>query len=199
MLKALVSQDLVLGFFEGDGDGLAVPINLHSVPPLGLRAVDGVLIDVRENSTWYVDPNGNKHIVRHDLAWPSLTCSWDAVMTPGFTPGTWRLMTGSEALRDSVSAECSRRIRVRASTNTQMNMATYVSSLFNRVVVLGETLNSQQTDDIQTADAIRNWIAGPNGMLERARSLVSNADPDFALDSKWPAWNPAWDAFTARF
>jgi hypothetical protein len=99
---------------------------------------------------------------------------------------------------DSVKLECQRRIKAKMSDNAQRNINAYMSDLEGKSV-LGTPLTSGEQADLQTALAIHGWVNRPSGMLGASDSLVASNDPQWWLDSKWPAWNSAWDTFVSRF
>lgn len=97
-----------------------------------------------------------------------------------------------------IKAECSRRIAERFSSVAQMNLTAYIGDLTNKLAS-GDELTAEEQADIKMARAIREWVAGPQGMLETSRALVSGGASDFTSDSSWPKWETKWVAFIKRF
>ena len=101
----------------------------------------------------------------------------------------------------SVKAECRYRILRAVSEQSQRNITTYISEIQSKAIMsIGATppTPAEQTD-LTTAKAIWDWIGRPSGMQAAADALIAANDMEWWLDGKWPAWNPAWDAFVARF
>lgn len=77
-MRALINGDLV-DLIHGDAGDMEVPSAFTGVPTAALRHVDGLIIDVRENTSWFVDERGRKRLAQDEGATRQpIDCAWDA-------------------------------------------------------------------------------------------------------------------------
>lgn len=83
---AQVYEDMVLG--SGTGIvGPTIPDDLESLPLWNLRYVNGEIVDVSANTSWYIDDRGQKHIV-NAAGRQALTCLLNDALIKDES-GTW--------------------------------------------------------------------------------------------------------------
>ena len=103
MAIAILADDLVSGTADGDVDGLVIPSDLSALPIERLRYDGAQILDAEGFDRFFIDSMGQKHIVRHDPAWPELICQLgDALISDG---ETWRVANAGDDLVDAQNAK----------------------------------------------------------------------------------------------
>lgn len=176
-----------------------VPERLAGVPVQRLGLVNGAITDLSALSAFWIDARGQKHPQRAESpgepSWSLVTCAFaDELASDG--NGGWRLAAPADKLMPFIQAECSRRISARASQKAQINANRVATLLVAGALASGQPLSDSQKADVATAAAVSAWI---DATLAACRTLVAAGDSTFADDAHWPAWDPAWTAFVARF
>ena len=106
-----------------------------------------------------------------------------------------------EILAASVKLECRRRITQKVSDQAQRNITTHINDIqmARMTSAPARPPTAPEQADMDVAAQIWDWIGRPNGMQQASDNMIAGEDLEFYEDSKWPPWNPAWDAFVARF
>lgn len=172
-MRAIVNDDMVVGL--GDGiDGVEVPHELAKLPPARLRYVDGRIVDVGKQSTFYIGADGVKH-AKSGTGRNPIKCNWDARLKSD--EAGWSAQTDADVLAPRIKAECSRRINAIAGDRTQINM------LAAAMMIAGQGAKGDKAMR-QRIEALWQWIGD---MRSAARAMIAAADANFARDDKWPA------------
>jgi len=181
-MRAILKDDLVLGFGEGDIAGPEVPAALVGVPAARLRFVGGQLVDVSGRTEWWLDDAGFLRAVQADPTWPPVICAWDAETV--HDGAAWRLKSAAETLTPRIKAECRRRIFDEVNETAQINLAAAAG---------GGLLDA---DDLTAYRSGLVWIAD---MRERCQTLIVAANPNYRDDGEWPAIPTDAAALASRF
>lgn len=105
-LFALVFDDLVIGFSEGDiasASAIEVPEGMTGLPAGRLRVSDGAIVDIAAYGAFFVDAAGVKHIGGGEGR-TSVSCSWDDRLT--LVDGAWHVISASDRLSEIKAALC---------------------------------------------------------------------------------------------
>ncbi|WP_038292052.1 hypothetical protein [Zooshikella ganghwensis] len=78
--KAVVSYDLVIGKVCGDVEGHPIPNKLDQVPIHALRWNGEAIVNAHDYTAFYIDQQGIKHIIQHELSWQPLHCQFDEAL-----------------------------------------------------------------------------------------------------------------------
>lgn len=95
MMKYAVLDDMVLG--RGVGFDGVPAADLDDVPVDRLRFDGRLIVDIEAQTDFFIDVDGQKHLVQHDAAWQPLICAWDDVIVND--AGVWRVENSGEALQ----------------------------------------------------------------------------------------------------
>lgn len=122
-MKALVVQDLVVGKAFGDVDGIDIPKNLQNKDVSYLRFYNDKVVDVSENTSFYIDQSGQKHVVQLDVKWKNLLCRVDDELVKG-QDGNWKIKSDDDVITEEWNKIREKRNRLLAESDwTQLEDA----------------------------------------------------------------------------
>ena len=96
-MRGVIRDDLIVAISSENG----VPIPHSRIEYLRYDPVAKAVIDIRQLPqpyTFYIDPNGVKHIVQIEPDWQPLDCNWDDELV--FENGKWRIKTKEEKFQE---------------------------------------------------------------------------------------------------
>lgn len=97
-MKVIHKGDIVYGRGDGNFEGAKIPTAMESFPNERLRVSGGVVVDAAEFSTFFIDANGEKHILEAPDR-QVLACAWnDELIKDG---DAWRVKKTDEALSEA--------------------------------------------------------------------------------------------------
>ena len=96
-MYAIIEGDLVVGISQNKTFANCIPIPDDMViDDFDKFRYDGnEIIDVSNVTTFYIDSEGNKHIIQSDTSWQELQCKWDDILKQDEN-GIWQVVTLDE-------------------------------------------------------------------------------------------------------
>lgn len=97
-MKIILDGDLIVGRFNGDGEGVEIPVELLAFDDAALRFDGEKTIDASDITDWVIDPSGRKRLPAMHLGsdWQEIDCAFDADLI--FENDVWRVKTDADKL-----------------------------------------------------------------------------------------------------
>lgn len=127
------------------------------------------VVDAADFGSFFVSPDGRKHIVQHDPEWQPIECDFDDPLV--LDSGSWKIQSASEVIAPSIKSECKRRIYAEIDAVAQINLASAAA---------GGLLSDASA---KTYASGLKWIAD---MRAACADLIASADESYGDDDHWP-------------
>ena len=113
-MKVILDGDLIVGRFNGDGEGVEIPVELLAFDDAVLRFDGEKIIDASDITDWVIDLSGRKRLpaMHPGSDWQEIDCAFDADLIS--ENDVWRVKTDADEL---VSAKAATMLAIVAAAN----------------------------------------------------------------------------------